>query len=149
MTLADRIEIARVAPAHDLAAVHAVLDEAFAEDAGDHPDAFDRWVEEETTSPSYDPTLWLLARERGAPVGALTASAGEDGGSVDWLGVRPSHRGRGVARALLLRAFAAFADRGVRRVVLNVDAENPTGATALYERVGMRVVNRWDLWERS
>jgi len=29
------------------------------------------------------------------------------------------------------------------------DAENATGATALYERVGMRVVNRWDLWERS
>jgi hypothetical protein len=23
------------------------------------------------------------------------------------------------------------------------------GATRLYERVGMRVVNRWDLWERS
>jgi hypothetical protein len=23
------------------------------------------------------------------------------------------------------------------------------GATALYERVGMRVVGRWDLWERS
>jgi mycothiol synthase len=41
-----------------------------------------------------------------------------------------------------------FADRGVRRVILNVDAENSTGATALYERAGMRVINRWDLWER-
>ena len=28
------------------------------------------------------------------------------------------------------------------------DAENSTGATALYERAGMRVINRWDLWER-
>jgi len=28
-----------------------------------------------------------------------------------------------------------------------VDAENPTGATALYERVGMGVVTRFDLWE--
>ena len=27
-------------------------------------------------------------------------------------------------------------------------AENTTGATALYERVGMRIINRWDLWER-
>jgi ribosomal protein S18 acetylase RimI-like enzyme len=50
--------------------------------------------------------------------------------------------------ALLRRSFATFADRGVRRVILNVDAENSTGATALYERAGMRVVNRWDLWER-
>jgi hypothetical protein len=33
-------------------------------------------------------------------------------------------------------------------VLLNVDAENPTGATKLYEHVGMRVVNRWDVWER-
>ena len=36
-----------------------------------------------------------------------------------------------------------------RSCFLNVDAENVTGATAVYERVGMRVVNRWDLWERS
>jgi ribosomal protein S18 acetylase RimI-like enzyme len=50
--------------------------------------------------------------------------------------------------ALLRRSFAMFAGRGVRRVILNVDAGNATGATALYERAGMRVVNRWDLWER-
>ena len=60
-----------------------------------------------------------------------------------------SHRGRGVGSALLRRAFATFTDRGLRRVRLNVDAENVTGATAVYERVGMRVVNRWDLWERQ
>ena len=34
-------------------------------------------------------------------------------------------------------------------MILSVDAENTTGATALYERVGMRVVDRWDIWERS
>ena len=39
--------------------------------------------------------------------------------------------------------------RGLPRVRVNVDAENVTGATAVYERVGMRVVNRWDLWERQ
>jgi hypothetical protein len=27
--------------------------------------------------------------------------------------------------------------------------EHTSGATALYECVGMRVFNRWDLWERS
>ena len=36
----------------------------------------------------------------------------------------------------------------MRRVMVNVDAENVTGATAVYERAGMRVVNAWDLWER-
>ena len=32
---------------------------------------------------------------------------------------------------------------------MNVDAENITGATALYEQVGMRVINRWDVRERA
>jgi predicted N-acetyltransferase YhbS len=68
---------------------------------------------------------------------------------VDHLGVLVPCRGRGVGAALLRHSLATFAGRGVRRVILNVDAENPTGAPALYERVGMRVVKRWDLWERS
>jgi ribosomal protein S18 acetylase RimI-like enzyme len=40
---------------------------------------------------------------------------------------------------LLLHTFAEFQRRGVNRVTLGVDAENPTGATALYESVGMAV----------
>jgi hypothetical protein len=34
-------------------------------------------------------------------------------------------------------------------VFLAVDAQSPTGATALYESVGMSVAKRWDLWERT
>jgi len=145
----EGIEIGGIEPRDDLRAIHAVLDEAFADDRGDHPEPFDRWAEEQARSPSYDSTLWLLARDGGVPVGALTASAGDDGGWVDWLAVLASHRGRGIGATLLRRSFASFAARGLRRVMVNVDAENPTGATAVYERVGMRVVNRWDLWERS
>ena len=145
----DGIEIDGIEPAHDLRAVHSILAAAFVDDPGDHPEPFDRWFDEHMSSPSYDPTLWLLAKDRGVPVAALTASAGDDGGWVDWLAVLPSHRGRGIGAALLRRSFSSFAARGLRRAVLNVDAENVTGATAVYERVGMRVVNRWDLWERS
>jgi mycothiol synthase len=145
----DGIAIGGIDPSRDLSAIHAILVAAFAEDPGDHPEPFDEWVREHEASPSHDPSLWLLARDAGAPVGALIASAGDDGGWVDWLAVLGSHRGRGIAAALLHRAFAAFAERGLRRVLLNVDAENVTGATAVYERVGMRAVFRWDLWERS
>jgi mycothiol synthase len=145
----EGIEIGGIEPHEDLSAVHAVLIAAFAEDWGHHPEPFDRWAEEETSSPSYDPTLWLLARDGGVPVGALTASVLGDRGWVGEIGVLAPHRGRGIAAALLRRSFATLARRGFRHVLLNVDAENPTGATALYERVGMRVVKRWDLWERS
>ena len=142
------IEIGTVDPRVDLRAVHGVLEEAFVDDWGDYPGTFDRWVEEDTGSQGYDPTLWLVARDANVPVGVLIASAGDDGGWVDWLAVRSSHRGRGIGAALLHRSFGSFADRGHQRVRVNVDAENPTGATAVYERAGMRVVNRWDLWER-
>lgn len=145
----EGIEVRGFEPGNDLPAVHAVLVEAFADHWGYQPEPFDRWVEEHTGSPSYDPSLWLLAVEVGEPVGALTASAPGDRGWVDHLGVLASHRGRGIGAALLRRSFATFAGRGVRQVLLVVDAENPTGATALYERAGMRVVKRWDLWERS
>jgi hypothetical protein len=42
-----------------------------------------------------------------------------------------------------------FAERGLGRALVSVDARNPTGATGVYERAGMRIVKRWDLWERA
>jgi mycothiol synthase len=147
--LAEGIEISGIDLHEDLQAVHAILTEAFAADWGHHPEPLDRWAEVQSSSPSHDPTLWLVARDGGVPVGALTASVLGDRGWVGEVGVLAPHRGRGIAAALLRRSFATFAGRGLRRVMLNVDAENPTGATALYERAGMRVVKRWDLWERS
>ena len=143
------IQFRGIDPRVDLRAVHAVLEEAFADHWGHQPEPLDQWVEQQTGSPSYDPTLWLLARQGEEPVGALIASVAGDRGWVDGLGVLAPWRGRGIAGALLRRSFATFADRGLRQVLLAVDAENPTGATRLYERMGMRVVNRWDWWERS
>ena len=145
----EGIAIAGVEPSEDLAAIHALLEEAFIDDRSHHPPPFDRWVGEETSTPMYDPTLWLLARDAGVPVGVLTASAAGDRGWVDYLAVSATHRGRGIGAALLRRSFAMFADRDVRRILVSVDAQNPTGATAVYERVGMRNVNAWDQWERA
>jgi mycothiol synthase len=144
----DGVQIAVVDPTVDLATVHGVLDEAFIDDRSHHLQPLAAWLAEETSAAGYDPTLWLLAHDHGEPVGALTGSVDGGGGWVDYLGVRPAARGRGIGLAMLRHAFAMLADRGARRVLLSVDAENPTGATAVYERVGMRIVKRWDRWER-
>ena len=69
-------------------------------------------------------------------------------GWVSILTVRPPWRRRGIARALLLHAFAAFRERGKLQVGLGVDAENTSGAVALYEGVGMRVERRNDTYEK-
>jgi mycothiol synthase len=147
--LPDGIEIAGITSPDDLPVVHAVLEEAFADHWGNYPEPYPQWVDEEASGPDYDPTFWLRATEHGDMLGTLTGNLWGDRGWVGYLGVRARGRGRGIGAALLREAFARFAARGARYAVLNVDAENTTGATALYERVGMRVVNRWDLWERS
>src|SRR5512146_902957 len=143
------VEIAGIDSPNDLPEVHAVLEEAFSEHWGNYPEPYDQWVDEEASGPGYDPALWLRATGGGRMLGALTGNLWGERGWVGYLGVRAAGRGRGIGAALLREAFARFAARGARYAVLNVDAENTTGATELYERVGMRVVNRWDLWERS
>ena len=145
----EGIEITGIEPRDDLLAIHGIIQAAFADDPVEVLQAVRSMGRRAHGRPRLRPDLWLMARDDGTPVGALTASASDDVGWVDYLAVLGSHRGRGIGSALLRRAFATFAARGLERVRLNVDAENVTGATAVYEGVGMRVVNRWDLWERQ
>ena len=72
---------------------------------------------------------------------------------MGWVGVlaraaavAPPRARRGAAPRVV---SALFAERGKRSAGLGVDAENTTGAVALYERVGMHVVRRSDTWERT
>jgi hypothetical protein len=50
---------------------------------------------------------------------------------------------------LLHKAFAAAPALGWTRAMLNVDGENPTGATALYRSVGMEVDFAMSVWHRT
>ena len=67
--------------------------------------------------------------------------------NIESIGVVPAWRGRGIAKALLRRAFAALAKRGHHEVRLGVDAQNPTGAVALYESVGMTPYRSYDIFD--
>jgi mycothiol synthase len=51
--------------------------------------------------------------------------------------------------ALLQHALRQFHERGGRHVGLGVDAESPTGATRLYERAGMRVVEETVIFKKE
>jgi len=128
----------RIGAEADLVSAHAVFVEAFRDEWGYHPDPFEEWRALEVEIPSFDPSLWLIATEGERVVGALNAIVWGDRGWIGELGVRRAWRGRGIASAMLRRSFATFAERGLPRVLLNVDFDNPTGAVALYEKVGMR-----------
>lgn len=142
----EGVAVRTFAPA-DAAAVHALLDDAYsAWDRSYVPLAHDDWAGVMTGDAEFDPTVWWLAERGGTLAGcALWWSSG-------WLkdiAVSESERGRGLGGSLLQVGLADFARRGVRRVGLKVDAANPTGAPALYERNGFVVERREQIWALS
>jgi GNAT superfamily N-acetyltransferase len=124
----------------DLRPFYAALDEAFQDHWEHHSTPFDDWWERHRKNPNLDLSLWFLIRD-GDEVAAVTRNEGNrnGGGYIGAIGVRRRWRGKGFAKALLLHSFRTFFERGMPRVTLGVDTKSPTGATHLYERVGMHV----------
>jgi ribosomal protein S18 acetylase RimI-like enzyme len=91
----------------------------------------------------FDPELWWLVMDGEKIRGACLAFAYPDSGWVRQLAVAESWRGRGVGKALLREAFAAFFDRGFKSVGLTVESERPDAHT-FYQKVGMRQVRQYD-----
>ncbi|UKA56062.1 GNAT family N-acetyltransferase [Arthrobacter sp. FW305-BF8] len=77
-----------------------------------------------------------------------TAARGFSEGYTDLLGVRREFRGRGIAQALLADAMRRFAAAGLDKASLDVDSENPTGAMALYRKMGYAPVNTSLAWDK-
>lgn len=51
-------------------------------------------------------------------------------------------RGRGLASALLADVLQAYRDAGLECAVLDVDADNPTGALGVYTKLGFEPTAR-------
>jgi mycothiol synthase len=135
----------------DARAFHEAVADAFAENWEFHSLPFDEWWEmrKGQDADEHGP-LWFVVRDGGEIAAAIRNEANRAGGGyVAMLGVRRPWRGRGLGRALLHRAFAEFWGRGLTRVTLGVDAENPHGATKLYESVGMEVESSMLTFEKS
>ncbi len=133
-------------------AVHEAVTEAFRDHWGSVPVPFEEWVATRIETAGFDPSLKFLAVEdtTGEVAGvALCRNRADNLAWVDTLGVRRAWRKHGLGMALLRHAFADFYQRGARKVGLGVDAENPTGATRLYERAGMEVSQRFDSFEKE
>ena len=56
------------------------------------------------------------------------------------LAVAEVWRCRGIGEALLSHAFVAFQARSTKHFDLKVEVDNPTGASRLYQRLGMAPV---------
>jgi mycothiol synthase len=137
---------------HHGPAVHAAFEEAFVSEWGHVPHTYPEWVEKKvTTQTRFDPDLVVVAWA-GDEIAGLSLNYDKRMGDWGWianLAVRPAWRRRGLGLALLQESFCRFAERGETTVALGVDSENPTGATRLYERAGMTVLWRADVWQKE
>jgi mycothiol synthase len=144
----DGIAVRPVATASDERAVYEAIDESFRDHWGYLPITFEEWAER-VKGVAHDPSLWFLAVAGDQVAGAAVCRDRDEDGWVRSLGVRRPWRRRGLGLALLRHAFGEFYRRGRRTVELGVDAANETGATRLYERAGMRVVNQYAVYEKE
>lgn len=139
-----------LAETKDLYAVARADEDSFRDHYGHTPRSYDevyKDFEHYTQSmETFDPALCLVAVDDSKPdspvagicLNEMESEQNPEAGYVATLGVVPAYRKRGLARALLVASFRALYERGKETILLHVDAASLTGATRLYESVGMR-----------
>ena len=139
----------RTFTAEDETAVHALIQEAFAEIDGHDHEPLELWRAKTIGNERHDPSLWLLLEDGEGLAGVALGERWEDGtGYVAELGVAPRARGRGHGRTLLLALFEAFRQAGLTHAELSVHGRN-RGALRLYETVGMQPTWQAERWEKA
>jgi GNAT superfamily N-acetyltransferase len=109
---------------------------------------YDAWHRNTLGRSDFDPSLCYVVQAGEEIVAATLNLTFGDQGWIRTLGVRRPWRRSGVGLALLHQSFGEYYRRGVRTVALGVDAGNPTGATRLYEKAGMRPVLQFDFYQK-
>jgi ribosomal protein S18 acetylase RimI-like enzyme len=131
--------------------LHAADDVAFAQEWGHTPVGYEAWSTRIFAKAQFDPALFVVAWS-GDEIAGYSFNYPKRMGDWGWvgvLGVLPDWRRRGLGLALLRESFRRFHETGETVAALGVDSENPTGATRLYERAGMRQLWRADVWEKE
>lgn len=143
------LEIRPWTPADD-EGVRLAYNASFADHWGSTPAGPERWRNLFAQSSSFRADFSRLAVRDGQVVGFVmsdefdseTAARGHRTGYVDRVGTLRSVRGQGVASTLMVHALLAMRESGCAYSELAVDAESPTGAGRLYERLGFAVHRR-------
>ncbi len=115
---------------------------------------YEHWMHMLEYDPDNDPApFWFVAVDGEEIAGVCLCNPREAGDpEMAWihaLAIRPAWRRRGLALALLHHSFGHLYHAGKSRIALEVDTQNPTGATRLYKKAGMRVERQYDFYEKE
>jgi ribosomal protein S18 acetylase RimI-like enzyme len=117
--------------------LHALLEHGYRRGGGS-VDAYDVWLPALTGDSEFDPSLCFLVEAGDELVAAAICWTSA---FVKDIVVNETWRRHGLGEALLRLVFRTFTARGADHVELKVQAQNAP-AIRLYERVGMRMVER-------
>ena len=107
--------------------------------------------------PNFDPLLWRVAwggdQIAGMVLSFINKAENEEfnrqRGYTENICVLRPWRKQGLAKALIALSLKALKERGMDHAALGVDAENTSGATHLYEKMGYRVVSRGTIYRKA
>jgi mycothiol synthase len=128
----------------DSFAAYEVVTSAFAWNQKGEVETYEEWSKKRFDRADYNPELYQMVWQGDQLVAcSLNVYRRPDLGWVRLLAVRDDWRGKGLGKALLHHSFADFYHRGTPKIGLAVDSQNPTGATRLYQNVGMQIVEQY------
>lgn len=130
---------------------------AFEDHWGSAPIGPEYWAQQTTGFGSRLDLSFLALDERNEMVGLLLthrfpaddALTGKKYALIDNIAVLRTHRGRGIASALIAHALHAYKSNSLDFANLGVDADNPTGAHRLYTKLGFELLRRSVIYERE
>lgn len=131
----------------DYQIVHQLIEETLAGHWDHNRLDFDTFMSTQAVRPGHNPHLWYIAYLDNQPAGAIVGRLEGVKGQIALLGTKEQFRGRGVATALLAKAFTELKSRGATKVTLDVDSDNATNAIRVYEKVGMKTEFSSEQWK--
>jgi len=126
----------------------------------------DHWGERPNSEGDYqafldfahrDETMWKVAWDGVEVAGQVRGYINQEEndefdrkrGWCEFISTARQWRGRGVASALICATLREFARRGLSESALGVHVDNPTGAFALYSKLGFEVVSTAATFEKA
>ena len=154
LPLPPGIDVRPVLPEH----YHTIFDasnEAFRDHWGYIPEP-EEIFQKMLVDPHFDPSLWHVAWDGDQIAGMVLSFINQaendefnrKRGYTENISVLRPWRKQGLAKALIALSLKALKEQGMDHAALGVDAENISGATHLYERMGFGVVGRGTIYRK-
>jgi len=94
--------------------------------------------EEFVNNPNNDPSLWYVAWYKNEIIGYVLSEIRSGAGVITEVVVDEKHRRRGLATILTIKNLLNLQKRGVKKVYLDTNGEDISGARSMYEKIGFR-----------